>query len=127
MNYSKKQILAITRSKNYTCSETSSYLNYPSLIAFYNNTRSFERTVINLGDGMVNYNVTVSAPKGAVVQCHRRDWCSIRSMRSKTHYTMTSKYKSNKKHGEHFGALAWVDDNGKYSVRSPIVITCFNC
>lgn len=34
MNYSKKQIIAITRSKNYTCSETSSDLNYPSVIAF---------------------------------------------------------------------------------------------
>lgn len=38
----------------------------------------------------------------------------------KQNYTMKIKYKSNKKHGEHFGALAWVDDNGKYSVRNPI-------
>lgn len=74
----------------------------------------------------MNYNITVSAPKGSVVTVSP-ERLVFNKKYEKQNYTMTIKYKSNKKHGEHFGALAWVDDNGKYSVRNPIVITCFNC
>ncbi|KAL7262176.1 hypothetical protein ACSBR1_000536 [Camellia fascicularis] len=37
MNFTRNQILTITRTSNYSCSNTSSDLNYPSFIAVYMN------------------------------------------------------------------------------------------
>ncbi|KAF3443553.1 hypothetical protein FNV43_RR13239 [Rhamnella rubrinervis] len=59
MNLTKKQILAITSSNNYTCSNDSFHdLKYPSLIAFYNDDvklmkRTYERILTNVGKGFV--------------------------------------------------------------------------
>lgn len=72
MNLFKKRIFAITRSKNYTCDNASSDLNYPSFITFYNKSaatimdKQF-KIVTNVGDGSATYNVKVIAPKTSVV------------------------------------------------------------
>lgn len=74
MNFTRKQVLAITRSKDYRCSELSYDLNYPSFITFYDGEsarileREFRRTVTNVGNGASKYNVTVNAPEGSIIK-----------------------------------------------------------
>ena len=69
MNFTRKQILAVTRSKDYRCSEQSNDLNYPSFVTFYGGAslkiieRKFERIVTNVGNGAAKYSVTVNAPE----------------------------------------------------------------
>ncbi|GFY98024.1 hypothetical protein Acr_12g0005650 [Actinidia rufa] len=73
MNITQNQIMTITRSSSYSCSNPSSDLNYPSFIAFYHEfkegvlVQKFERTVTNVGPGATKYNVKVKAPKGSVI------------------------------------------------------------
>lgn len=72
MNFTRKQILAITRSKLFGCSKPSSDHNYPSSIAFYGGRnqakcQKFRRFVINMAYGAVRYNVSVTAPRVSIV------------------------------------------------------------
>ena len=73
MMFNMLQILDITGSKNYSCSNPSD-LNYPSFMVLYHTTRGsieskFRRIVINVGpaDAPVTYNARVNAPKGVKI------------------------------------------------------------
>ncbi|XVF64087.1 hypothetical protein PTKIN_Ptkin09bG0139100 [Pterospermum kingtungense] len=93
MNFSQKQILTITRSNSYSCSNPSSDLNYPSFIALYN----------------PNVTKTTTLVFGNTYE--------------KQSFTVTISYSSNKKGKVSFGELVWVEENGKHKVRSPVMVS----
>ncbi|RVW99926.1 Subtilisin-like protease SBT1.9 [Vitis vinifera] len=127
MNFTTKQILTITRSNTYTCSNPSPDLNYPSFIALYNNkstafVQKFQRTVTNVGDGASSYKAIVTAPKGSKVMVSPAT-LAFENKYEKLSYTLTIEYKSEKDGKVSFGSLTWIEDDGKHTVRSPIVVS----
>ncbi|KAI4302020.1 hypothetical protein L6164_035242 [Bauhinia variegata] len=129
LEYTPKQILAITRSNSYNCSTSSSDLNYPSFIAFYSNktrtmVQKFVRTVTNVGvgDGTATYKVKVTHPKGSVVTVSP-ETLAFKKKNEKQSYSVTIKYGGGiNKDDNSYGDIVWVEDNGKQRVRSPIVV-----
>ncbi|XP_062003318.1 subtilisin-like protease SBT3 [Rosa rugosa] len=129
-NFTRKQILAITRSRAYACSNPSSDLNYPSFIALYDHhhhtrklrVQNFQRIVTNVGDGAAKYKASVTAPKGSIVTVSP-ETLFFSETYEKRSYTLTINYKGEKKGNVSFGELVWVEENGKYNVRSPIVVS----
>ncbi|KAA8528521.1 hypothetical protein F0562_035876 [Nyssa sinensis] len=127
MNFTKNQILTITRSNSYSCSSPSSDLNYPSFIALYTNqtgilVQKFQRTVTNLGDGATTYKAKVTAPVGSVVTVWP-ETLTFEKKYQKQNYSLTIHYMSDKNGTETFGSLIWIEDGDKHTVRSPIVIS----
>lgn len=128
-NFTRKQILTITRSHAYDCSNPSCDLNYPSFIALYNDhhktktkVQKFQRTVTNVGDGAARYKAAVIAPKGSKVTVSP-EILIFGETYEKQSFTVTIKYKAKKKGTVSSGALVWIEQNGKYTVRSPIVVS----
>ena len=130
MNFTGNQIYTITRS-NFNCSSPSSDLNYPSFISLYNSTLAtgaittvqyYSRTVTNVGDGAATYKAKVSAPKGSVVTVSP-DTLVFSKMYEKLSYSIAIAFTGDKNGTVTFGSLTWIDENSKYSVRSPIVIS----
>ena len=126
LNYTHKQILAITRSRSYNCASPSSDLNYPSFIAFYSSkigsvVHKFRRTVTNVGDGAATYKVKVTQPKGSVVTVSP-ETLAFRSKNEKQSYYVIIKYVKQKKENISFGDIVWVEDGGAHTIRSPIVV-----
>ncbi|KAA8537768.1 hypothetical protein F0562_027651 [Nyssa sinensis] len=126
-NFTKNQILTITRSNSYSCKNPSSDLNYPSFIALYaNKTRKmvqkFQRTVTNVGDGASTYEAKVTAPKGSVVTVSPEKLVFEKKY-EKQSYSLTIRYMSDKNMTVTFGSIIWVEDSGKHIVRSPIVVS----
>ncbi|EEF52381.1 Xylem serine proteinase 1 precursor, putative [Ricinus communis] len=130
MNYTKKQILTITRSNSYNCTSSSSGLNYPSFIALYDNktsagvtlTRKFRRTVTNVGEGAAIYNAKVIAPLGATVTVWP-ETLVFGKKHDKQSYRLTIYYGADKKGKVSFGSIVWTEENGVHTVRSPIAIS----
>ncbi|KAL8128072.1 hypothetical protein AgCh_014863 [Apium graveolens] len=129
-NFTKNQIYTITRS-NFSCLESSSDLNYPSFISLYNSTlagggimtvRYHTRTVTNVGDGAATYKAQVSAPMGSVITVSP-DTLVFRKIYEKLSYSMTISFTGDRNGTVSFGSLTWIEENSKYSVRSPIVIS----
>ncbi|KAJ0972780.1 hypothetical protein J5N97_020739 [Dioscorea zingiberensis] len=128
-NYTLNQIMMITRSsKAYDCSKPSTDLNYPSFIANFNTSstnysQTFERTVTNVGDGAATYKVHWMTPT----------WLSIvvepkvlvfKDKYEKISYKvyMKASLQGEKSRSYGFGHISWVDETGKYNVRSPFVV-----
>ncbi|XP_057489896.1 subtilisin-like protease SBT3 [Actinidia eriantha] len=126
MNYTEKQILTVTRSRLYNCSNPSPDLNYPSFIALYSNestmVRTFHRTLTNVGDDAATYNVEVVVPMGSKVTVSPNTLVFSKKYEKKS-YSLTIEYESDENGTRAYGSLAWVEDNGKHKVRSPIVVT----
>lgn len=127
MNFTTNQMLTITRSNGYDCSNPSSDLNYPSFIALYSNktgglVQKFERTVTNVGGGAAKYKAKVTAPEGSVVTVSP-DTMVFEETNEKQSYSLTITYVSDKNRTVTFGSIIWVEDNGKHTVRSPIVVS----
>nr|AZL93855.1 subtilisin [Ceanothus thyrsiflorus] len=127
MKFTTKQILAITRSKHYRCSKPSSDLNYPSFILLNDGKtktvfRKFQRLVTNMGDGVVRYNVSVTAPKGSIVVVSPKV-LAFEKKYEKQKYFVAIKHKSYKTSSVSFGEIVWVEENGNHTVRSPIVVS----
>ncbi|KAK7374346.1 hypothetical protein VNO80_07776 [Phaseolus coccineus] len=126
LNYTLKQILAITRSASYNCAKPSFDLNYPSFIAIYSNktmsvVHKFRRTVTNVGVGAATYRAMVTQPKGSVVTVSP-ETLSFRYKNEKLSYNVIIKYSQYKKEDISYGDLIWIEDGGAHSVRSPIVV-----
>ncbi|KAA8528520.1 hypothetical protein F0562_035875 [Nyssa sinensis] len=127
MNFTRNQILTITRSNSYNCSSPSPHLNYPSFIALYTNetgiiVQKFQRTVTNVGDGAATYKAKVSAPVGSVVTVWP-ETLTFEKKYEKQSYSLTIHYTSDKNGTETFGSLIWIEDGDKHAVRSPIVVS----
>ncbi|GMP45277.1 hypothetical protein CsSME_00013854 [Camellia sinensis var. sinensis] len=132
LNYTMKQIHAITRSSSYVCSNPSLDLNYPSFIAFFNandshsdlNTvKEIQRTLTNVGERMTTYVSKLSPMEGL----------KVRVVPEKLVFTVRYEKQSYKLEIEGprlmkemvvYGSLSWVEvGEGKHVVRSPIVAT----
>ncbi|CAN0922445.1 Subtilisin-like protease SBT3 [Linum grandiflorum] len=128
MNFTKNQILTITRSTTYNCTNPSLDLNYPSFIAFYNQnvtkvtTQTYQRVVTNVGGGAATYKVKVTAPKGSKVAV----WPQTLVFGNKyeqQQYSIKITYPSNHDGEVSYGSIVWMDESGSHTVRSPIVVT----
>ncbi|XP_061342603.1 subtilisin-like protease SBT3 [Gastrolobium bilobum] len=126
LGYTHNQILTITRSNSFNCTNPSSDLNYPSFIALYGNkTRSivneFRRTVTNVGDGAATYRAKVKSPRGSVVRVSPEK-LAFGYKNEKQCYSVVINYTRYKKENVSFGEIVWVEEGGAHRVRSPIVV-----
>ncbi|KAH7543410.1 hypothetical protein FEM48_Zijuj02G0181000 [Ziziphus jujuba var. spinosa] len=127
MNFTRNQILAITRSEAYDFSKPSSDLNYPSFIALYDNQttsrlKKFERTVTNVGDDAAKFTASVTSPPRSQVSVSP-ETLVFKKKYEKQSYTLTIKYGRDERKEVSFGEIVWVDEKGKHTVRSPIVVS----
>lgn len=129
VNFTRSQTIAITRSAGYNCSNPSSDINYPSFISFYeqkqrNQTivKRFRRTLTKVGEGAATYTAKLVAPKGSVVTVSPKT-LKFERENQKQSYTMTVRYRVPQEFLVLHGSITWIEDNGKHTVRSPIVLT----
>ncbi|KAK1553869.1 hypothetical protein Q3G72_004691 [Acer saccharum] len=99
------------------------------LKALYNNktasyVQTFNRTVTNVGEGAATYKATVTAPKGSTVVVSPEKLV-FENKYEKQSYTLTIKYKKDDEENVSFGALVWIEESGKFTVRSPIAVSPF--
>ncbi|XP_073136466.1 subtilisin-like protease SBT3 [Henckelia pumila] len=128
MNFTREQTQTVIRS-GYNCSNPSMDLNYPSFIALYNFderdiplTRKFQRTVTNVGNGAATYRVKLETPAGSTVKISPKVLV-FQKKYEKRSYSLTIRYRSSEDFREKAGSVTWVDDAGKYTVRSPLVVS----
>ncbi|XP_052200677.1 subtilisin-like protease SBT3 [Diospyros lotus] len=125
MNFTANQIFTITRSSNHSCAKASFDLNYPSFIALYKNRRTkvdtFRRTVTNVGVGATVYRAVVQAPRGSEVTVSPEKLV-FNKRYEKQSYSLRIQYKGDEKGSVTHGSLVWIEENGKHTVRSPIVV-----
>ncbi|KAK7292873.1 hypothetical protein RJT34_15728 [Clitoria ternatea] len=127
LNFTQKNITAITKSSSNDCSKPSLDLNYPSFIAFFkgNNSlsdsrvvREFDRTVTNVGEGQTIYAASVTPIKGFQVSVIPNNLV-FKEKNEKLSYKLRIEGTIKKKVA--FGYLTWTDV--KHVVKSPIVVT----
>ncbi|XAR64046.1 Tripeptidyl-peptidase II [Bertholletia excelsa] len=127
MNLTKNQIMTITRSNNYNCSNPDPDLNYPSFIALYPNEtkivqRNFQRTLTNVGSGPATYKAKVTDPIGCAVKVFP-DAVVFGKTYEKQSYTLGIVFPGQDKNNTvRVGSVVWVEENGNHTVRSPIVV-----
>ncbi|XP_008785921.2 subtilisin-like protease SBT3 [Phoenix dactylifera] len=135
MKYTSKQIKTITKTYSFDCSHASLDLNYPSFIAFFNPNKTaasdevvqeFRRTVTNVGDAVVTYNAKVVAMKGFAIRIVPEKLVFYEKYEKKSFALILVGQMGKKDDEVLHGSLSWVDDKGKYVVRSPIVATTIN-
>ncbi|OWM80401.1 hypothetical protein CDL15_Pgr019681 [Punica granatum] len=134
IGYSNKIIQVITRSP-VNCPRAKKplpeNLNYPSVAALFSSTRtgvqskSFTRTVTNVGEPKAVYQVKIeSVPKGVSLVVKPTTLVFSEAVKKQT-FMVTIKADTKSllldDSGAAFGSLSWSD--GKHLVRSPIVIT----
>ncbi|KAK9023299.1 hypothetical protein V6N11_003521 [Hibiscus sabdariffa] len=128
MNFTQKQIMTITRSKSYNCSNPSSDLNYPSFIVLYDpnmsktTVKTFQRTVTNVGEGSAIYKVKIAQPEGSTITVSPETLVFGKTY-EKQSFSVTITYSSNSSGKVPFGEVVWVEENGKHKVRSPVVVS----
>ncbi|KAI3915991.1 hypothetical protein MKW98_004432 [Papaver atlanticum] len=122
MNYTREQMLTITRSTTYDCSKPSSDLNYPSFIVLSGNSTStvqeFRRVVTYVGDGPSTYKAKLTAPRGSKVTVVP-DTLLFNTKYEQQSYVLTVHKRKNGIMS--YGSLVWFDEGEKHTVRSPIV------
>ncbi|XP_057779794.1 subtilisin-like protease SBT3 [Salvia miltiorrhiza] len=128
MNFTRNQTQTIIRS-SYNCSNPSSDLNYPSFVALIRAaeigrtlTRRFQRIVTNVEDGAATYKVMVEAPINTTAVV-RPQTLVFRKKYEKLSYSLTLRYKADIEIQHKEGAVIWIDQTGKYRVRSPIMVS----
>ncbi|KAH6785105.1 hypothetical protein C2S51_037560 [Perilla frutescens var. frutescens] len=128
MNFSREQTQTIIRS-SYNCSRATSDLNYPSFIALFSFeqrgmtlTKKFKRTVTNVGDGAATYRAKLDQPENATVKIWPETLVFGKKY-EKRRYSLSIHYRGDIDTPYRQGSLTWIDDTGKYAVRSPIVVS----
>jgi hypothetical protein len=130
LNFTQKNITAITRSSVNDCSKPSLDLNYPSFIAFFNvgnsskTTQHFHRTVTNVGEGQTTYVANVTPIKSFRISVIPNKLV-FKKKNEKISYRLSIEGpRIIQKNKLSFGYLTWKDE--KHVVRSPIVVTTPN-
>ncbi|PNY16516.1 subtilisin-like protease-like protein [Trifolium pratense] len=129
LNFTQKNITAITRSSSYDCSKPSLDLNYPSFIAFFNGENSssktiqeFYRTVTNVGEGQATYVASITPIEGFRATAIPNKLV-FNEKNEKLSYKLRIEVAATTKLKEvDFGYLTWMDRK-QHVVRSPIVVT----
>ncbi|PRQ48006.1 putative tripeptidyl-peptidase II [Rosa chinensis] len=131
MNYTAKQIQTITGSIYRCANWSNTELNYPSFIAYFNSDGSnsaanivqeFRRTLTNVGEEQSCYSVNFTAMPGFKLKVEPQR-LTFKKKYEKRSYKLTLESPKFLKEVVVQGSLSWVDDGGKYKVRSPIVAT----
>ncbi|XP_074374889.1 subtilisin-like protease SBT1.7 [Apium graveolens] len=129
MNYTKDEIMLITRRSDFSCENSSLDLNYPSFIVILNNTNTssitFKRVLTNAEDSSAYYRAVVHTPSRGMTVVVQPSTISFSGKYSTAEFNMTvtidislnpeSDYIGN------YGYLSWNEINGEHVVRSPIV------
>ncbi|KAJ3677894.1 hypothetical protein LUZ60_001697 [Juncus effusus] len=136
LNFTIDQIKVITKSSSIDCKNASKDLNYPSFIAIFNannvtsmtkNTvRVFKRVVTNVGDGGATYSARVKGVKGLLIDVRPNKLVFKDKFEKQSFEIRIEGQIKNKKEEVVHGSLIWIDEDGKYEVRSPIVVTTFS-
>ncbi|RWR85484.1 subtilisin-like protein protease SBT1.7 [Cinnamomum micranthum f. kanehirae] len=132
LNYTSDQMMVITRKSNYTCTNPSLDLNYPSFMVILNNTNStttrFTRVLTNVEEGPAVYRAVVYAPTGmsVVVKPETLKFEGENSrqgfeMRVEIDMAKTDMVRIESDYIGNYGYLSWHEVGGKHVVRSPIV------
>ncbi|KAH6781089.1 hypothetical protein C2S52_012326 [Perilla frutescens var. hirtella] len=128
MNFTRNQTRTIIRS-SYNCSNPNSDLNYPSFVALIRAaeigrtlTQRFERVVTNVGQGAATYKVLLEMPVNTTVRV-RPQTLVFGKKYEKLRYSLTIRYEGDIEIQHRPGAVIWVDETGKYRVRSPIMVS----
>lgn len=130
MKYTPTQIKVITKKSILICKNSSnSDLNYPSFIAYLNREASattfvkeFKRVVTNVGDERSSYMARVIGLEGLNVSVEPQSLLFTQKYQQLS-YKLTLEGGRILKEDVIYGSLVWSDKSGKYSVRSPIVVT----
>ncbi|KAJ6692872.1 XYLEM SERINE PROTEINASE 1 [Salix purpurea] len=105
------------------------HINYPSLAALFPNSakgassKTFIRTVTNVGQPDAVYRSTIQAPRGAAVTVKPQKLVFSRAVKKRSFIVTVTANTRNLimgNSGAVFGSISWSD--GKHFVRSPIVV-----
>ncbi|CAN1771241.1 Subtilisin-like protease SBT1.6 [Linum perenne] len=132
VGYSPKAIQVITRTpvKCPVKKVMPENLNYPSMVALFRSSsrgstsKSFIRTVTNVGEQNAVYRASIEAPRGVNVTVKPRTLSFAGAVKKRSFILTVS---ADTRHlvlddtGAIFGSISWSD--GKHNVRSPIVVT----
>ncbi|GFP83472.1 subtilisin-like protease [Phtheirospermum japonicum] len=127
MNFTREQTHTIVRS-SYNCSDSSPDLNYPSFVSLYRPgeegmllTRTYHRTVTNVGDGGATYRVELEVPVNTTIRIRPQTLVFGKKF-EKLSYSLTIRYVGDLETQQH-GSITWIQQNGKHTVRSPIMVS----
>ncbi|PIN26150.1 Tripeptidyl-peptidase II [Handroanthus impetiginosus] len=128
MNFTREQTQTIVRLK-YNCSNPSSDLNYPSFVALFSLaergmmlTRTFQRIVTNVGNGAAKYTFKLEVPENTTIRIQPQTLV-FRKKYEKQRYSLTIRYRADIDVQNRPGSISWIEENGKYIVRSPIMVS----
>ncbi|KAH8498125.1 hypothetical protein H0E87_017159 [Populus deltoides] len=131
IGYGPRVIQVITRSP-VSCpvkKQLPENLNYPSLAALFSSSakgassKTFIRTVTNVGQPNAVYRFTIQAPKGVTVTVKPRKLVFTEAVKKRSFIVTITANTRNLIMGDSgavFGSISWSD--GKHVVRSPIVV-----
>lgn len=130
MNYKPEQIRIFTKSSQ-KCNNRSLDLNYPSFITFFNDydsssdekvVKEFWRTVTNAEEVGTAYTAKLTGIDGLKVYVEPQRLV-FKQKYEKQSYKLTLEGPKLLEKEVVYGSISWVDDDGRYEVRSPIVAT----
>ncbi|GMI88076.1 subtilisin-like serine protease 2 [Hibiscus trionum] len=107
-------------------------LNYPSIAALFStasrgpSSKTFTRTVTNVGQANSVYVANIVAPRGVTVTVKPMKLvftAAVKKISFSVTITADSKHLVLDDAGAVFGSLTWTDGNKRHVVRSPIVVT----
>ncbi|KAJ1703212.1 hypothetical protein LUZ63_002991 [Rhynchospora breviuscula] len=131
LNFTNNQIKVFTHSSSTDCSDASEDLNYPSFITLFNgssttnNVAVFKRIVTYVGDGEAAFHAKTNGVKGLLITV-TPDKLTFKEKYEKQRFEVKIEGQIRNNTEVAYGSLTWVDDKGKYEVRSPIVATTFS-
>lgn len=133
LGYSGKQVSLFVGEKSSCSNESKTIhgvdLNYPSMIVDLTSSnkyrRRFSRIVTNVGPPQ-NYTVNVSPPHDVTVAVHPKT-LTFKSVGHRRKFTVDVRWDADSKEYssslEEFGDFTWVSFDGKFRVRSPLIVT----